>query len=70
MTLSEGIPYLLLYNLIFILPLILILLVVVLGIPPERVHTWRLENRRMLRFAIGLAMILVGILIIVGPGLL
>ena len=70
MTLSEGIPWLLLYNFIFILPLILILLAVVFGIPPERVNTWRLENRRMLRFAIGLAMILVGILIIFGPRLL
>jgi cytochrome c biogenesis protein CcdA len=67
MTLSEGIPWLLLYNFIFILPLILILLVVVFGISPERVNTWRLENRRMLRFAIGLAMILVGILLIFGP---
>ena len=67
LTLSQGIPYLLLYNLIFILPLILILLVVVLGIPPERVNSWRLENRRMLRFAIGLAMILVGVFILIGP---
>lgn len=67
LTLSQGIPYLLLYNVIFILPLILILLVVVLGIPPERVNSWRLENRRMLRFAIGLAMILVGVFILIGP---
>jgi cytochrome c biogenesis protein CcdA/thiol-disulfide isomerase/thioredoxin len=67
LTLSEGIPYLLLYNFIFILPLILILLAVVVGIPPERVNAWRLENRRKLRFAIGVAMILVGVFIIIGP---
>lgn len=67
LTLSEGIPYLLLYNFIFILPLILILLAVVIGIPPERVNAWRLENHRKLRFAIGVAMILVGVFIIVGP---
>ena len=67
LTLSEGIPYLLLYNFIFILPLILILLAVVLGIPPERVNAWRLENRRKLRFAIGVAMILVGVFILIGP---
>ncbi len=66
LTLYQGIPYLLLYNFIFILPLILILLVVVFGIPPERVNSWRLENRRMLRFAIGLAMIFVGIIILFG----
>ena len=67
MTLAEGIPYLLLFNVIFILPLILLLLVVVFGIAPERVNTWRLENRRMLRFAIGLAMVAVGIVILLAP---
>jgi cytochrome c biogenesis protein CcdA len=67
LTFSEGIPYLLLYNFIFVLPLIAILLAVVLGIPPERVNTWRLENRRKLRIAIGVAMILVGVFILIGP---
>jgi cytochrome c biogenesis protein CcdA len=66
MTLAEGIPYLLLFNVIFILPLIVILLVVVFGIPPERVNTWRLENRRALRIAIGVVMVLVGIFILFG----
>ena len=70
LTFTEGIPYLLLYNFIFVLPLIVILLAVVLGIPPERVNTWRLENRRKLRFAIGVAMILVGAFILIGPRLL
>jgi cytochrome c biogenesis protein CcdA len=67
LTFSEGIPYLLLYNFVFILPLIIILLAVVFGIPPERVNAWRLENRRKLRFAIGAAMILVGVFILVAP---
>ena len=70
LTFSEGIPYLLLYNFIFVLPLIAILLAVVLGIPPERVNTWRLENRRKLRVAIGVAMILVGVFILIGPRLM
>ncbi|MEN6442300.1 MAG: cytochrome c biogenesis protein CcdA [Methanoregula sp.] len=67
LTLSQGLPYLVLYNFIFILPLILILLLVVFGIPPEQVNMWRLENRRMLRLAIGIAMILVGIIILASP---
>jgi cytochrome c biogenesis protein CcdA len=70
MTLSEGIPYLILYNVIFILPLIIILLVVVVGIPPERVNAWRVDNRRKLRVVIGIAMIFVGVFIILGPLLL
>jgi Cytochrome c biogenesis protein len=67
MTVTQGIPYLLLFNFIFILPLIIILLIVVFGIPPERVNTWRLSNRRMLRFAIGLAMVAVGLVILFVP---
>lgn len=70
LTLSQGIPYLLLYNFIFILPLIIILLVVVFGMPPEKVNAWRMENRRLLRLGIGLAMILIGVLILYGPMLL
>ncbi len=70
MTLSEGIPSLILYNVIFILPLIIILLVVVVGIPPERVNAWRVDNRRKLRVVIGIAMIFVGVFIILGPLLL
>jgi len=67
MTLAEGIPYLLLFNFIFILPLIAILLIVVFGIPPERVNTWRLSNRRMLRVGIGIAMVAVGLFILFVP---
>ena len=70
MTLAQGIPYLLLFNVIFVLPLIAILLVVVFGLPPERVNTWRLSNRRALRVAIGVVMVLVGIVILVGPTVL
>ena len=67
LTFSEGLPYLLLYNFIFVLPLIVILVAVVMGIPPERVNTWRLANRRKLRVIIGIAMILVGVFILLGP---
>jgi cytochrome c biogenesis protein CcdA/thiol-disulfide isomerase/thioredoxin len=67
LTLTQGLPYLLLYNFIFILPLIVILLIVVFGIPPERVNSWRLNNRRMLRLLVGIAMILVGVIILAAP---
>jgi cytochrome c biogenesis protein CcdA/thiol-disulfide isomerase/thioredoxin len=67
LTLTQGLPYLLLYNFIFILPLIVILLIVVFGIPPERVNSWRLNNRRLLRLLVGFAMILVGVVILAAP---
>jgi cytochrome c biogenesis protein CcdA/thiol-disulfide isomerase/thioredoxin len=66
LTFSQGLPYLLLYNFIFVLPLIVILLVVAFGLSPEKVHSWRLENRRMLRLVIGLSMIAIGIVMLSG----
>lgn len=65
-TFSAGIPYLLLYNFIFVLPLIGILLVVSFGLSPERVNSWRVENRRLLRFAIGIAMVAIGAVMLSG----
>ena len=66
LTFSEGLPYLILYNLIFVLPLVAILLIVAFGLSPEKVNSWRLENRRMLRFVIGLAMIAIGAIMLSG----
>jgi cytochrome c biogenesis protein CcdA/thiol-disulfide isomerase/thioredoxin len=66
LTFGQGLPYLLLYNFIFVLPLIVILLIVAFGLPPEKVHMWRLENRRLLRLVIGLAMIAIGIVMLSG----
>ena len=64
MTLMQGIPLLLLYNLIFILPLVVILAVVAYGISTERLETWRVEKRKMVRVIMGLVMIGLGILLL------
>jgi cytochrome c biogenesis protein CcdA len=66
LTFNEGLPYLLLYNFIFVLPLIAILLVVAFGLAPETVNSWRVENRRLLRLGIGLAMIAIGVVMLSG----
>lgn len=60
-TVADGILYLLAYNLMFILPLLIITAGVGLGIPPERVHTWRIEHRRTLRFVIGVFLLGIGV---------
>ncbi len=65
-TLMEGLPYLVLYNIVFVLPLVLILLLVAYGISPKRADEWRVMHRRELRFIVGLAMIAIGALIISG----
>ena len=65
-TLMEGLPYLILYNFIFVLPLILILLLVAYGVSPERANEWRVRHRRTLRLIVGLAMIALGVIIFSG----
>lgn len=60
-TVAEGIPYLLAYNVMFVLPLLAITAGIGLGIPPERVDTWRLGHRRALRFAVGVFLIGLGV---------
>jgi cytochrome c biogenesis protein CcdA len=65
-TFSEGLPYLILYNFIFVLPLIVILLIVSFGLSPETVNSWRAVNRRILRLGIGLAMIAIGVVMLSG----
>ena len=66
MTLFEGLPYLLLYNIVFVLPLILIVLIIAFGVSPERADTWRITHRRALRLAVGLVMIVLGLVILLG----
>jgi cytochrome c biogenesis protein CcdA len=60
-TFIEGIPLLLLYNGLFVLPLLVITAIVGMGIPPERIDSWRLEHRRLLRVMLGLFLVMIGI---------
>jgi cytochrome c biogenesis protein CcdA len=63
-TITAGLPYLLLYNVIFVLPLVAILLIISFGIPPERLNQWRLEHRMIVRLIMGAVMIGIGAFII------
>lgn len=64
MTAAEGIPYLALYNAIFVLPLAVILLIFFKGVTAEKVNSWRLEKRRTLKLALGLVMLLLGVVMV------
>ncbi|MCK9631518.1 MAG: hypothetical protein M0R30_07725 [Methanoregula sp.] len=66
MTMSAGLPWLLLYNIIFVLPLVLVTLLAAYGISPEKADTWRIEHKRFIRFVIGLIMIALGVVIFLG----
>jgi cytochrome c biogenesis protein CcdA/fibronectin type 3 domain-containing protein len=66
MTVTEGIPYLALYNGIFVLPLVVILVIILMGVSAERANSWRLENRSILRLVIGLVMVVLGAMMLLG----
>lgn len=64
MTMAEGIPLLLVYNIFFVFPLVLILCAVVFGLPLESVDRWRREHRRAVRIIMGLVLLGLGVLLI------
>jgi cytochrome c biogenesis protein CcdA/glutaredoxin len=66
MMFSTGLPWLILYNIIYVLPLMLVTLLVVYGISPERADRWRNENKRAIRVVIGVILLALGIIILSG----
>ncbi len=63
-TITNAIPYLLLYNLMFILPLIGIFLAVYSGINTIQVEKWRQGKQTWMRLAIGLLLIGLGVIML------
>ncbi len=63
-TYAKGLGYLLLYNAIFILPLVVILLMASDSALLERVKRWQQQERRLMRFGGGMAMVALGVLIL------
>ena len=66
MTLNAGLQWLVLYNLVYILPLILVTLVVAYGVPPERADRLRTRYKRPLRVIISVVLIALGVVILLG----
>lgn len=62
---AGAIFYLLLYNLIFILPMLLIILLVAKGVEPERLESIREKHLRKLHLIAGLLLIGLGIFVLV-----
>ena len=61
----EGLGYLYLYNLAFVLPLVLILAVVSNKALARRTTTWERRHTDMIRQGSGVAMIVIGLLTVV-----
>ena len=60
----KALYYLLVYNFIFVLPLIVILALVYFGVKVQKIKRWKQNYRRWMRLAIGLVLIALGILLI------
>jgi len=65
---SEAVPLLLFYNLIFILPLFVIIGIAYFGKSSRALETWRLENRGYMRLVIGVFLVVLGIYLIQSIG--
>lgn len=64
MTRMAAIPYLFLYNFIFVVPLLVILILVAKGGSAEKMEKWRLRKRKYMKLIAGLFMILLGIIML------
>ncbi|HIH05120.1 TPA: hypothetical protein HA281_00495 [Candidatus Woesearchaeota archaeon] len=57
------------YNLLFVAPLIVILLLIYTGTKVQKVKRWKMQNRATMRLAIGITLVLLGwILILIANG--
>jgi cytochrome c biogenesis protein CcdA len=65
-TVTQGILYLLLYNLIFVFPLVAILFIAYFSLSSEALNAWRKKNKLFLRFVMGISMIVLGALMLWG----
>ncbi len=65
-TLFKAILYLVAYNLIFVAPMIIIVLAMYWGLPPERAEEWRKSKIRLLHLIAGIVLILLGIVMLTG----
>ena len=61
---ATAVPLLLVYNLIFILPLLIIIGIAYFGTSSERLEEWRQEHRGLMRLGIGLFMLVLGLYMI------
>jgi cytochrome c biogenesis protein CcdA len=65
-TFAKAISYLVLYNLIFILPMLIIVFAMYWGLSPEKAEDWRKNKIRLLHLLAGIVLMALGIIILGG----
>ncbi|MDD5590280.1 MAG: cytochrome c biogenesis protein CcdA, partial [Candidatus Portnoybacteria bacterium] len=63
---AKAFAYLILYNLIFILPMVIITFAMYSGLPPEKAEAWRKEKIRLLHLIAGIILVALGIVMLGG----
>ncbi|MBN1923132.1 MAG: hypothetical protein JW791_00005, partial [Nanoarchaeota archaeon] len=66
LTKSQAILPLMLYNFIFVVPLIILMGLVYFGVSSEKLEKWRMKKRNYMKLVSGLFMILLGVLMLGG----
>jgi cytochrome c biogenesis protein CcdA len=57
---ASAVPFIVIYNLVFILPLLAVIFLAYLGTSSEKLEIWRKNNRRLMRLLVGLFLICLG----------
>jgi len=65
-TTAQAVIYLLVYNVLFVLPLLAITGLVVLGMKAEHLEKWRTSRRNLMKLGLGLLLLLLGIAMLMG----
>jgi cytochrome c biogenesis protein CcdA len=66
MTVMTGLPWLILYNLVYIFPLVVITLLIAFGLSPERAELLQGKYKRQVRLLIGIILLALGAIILLG----
>lgn len=62
----KAVYYLLIYNVMFVLPLIIIVIAVIKGMKAEHIENWRKARRNLMKLALGLLLLGFGIAMLLG----
>jgi len=65
-TKAKAIGYLLMYNVMFILPLIVIIILVMKGLKTEHIEKWRDSKKNIMKLMLGLLLLILGVLMLTG----
>lgn len=63
-TFLKGLLYMIVYNLIFILPMSIVVIAMYFGLPPEKAEQWRKNKLRLLHLIAGVILVALGVVIL------